>query len=110
MAGNGNVEPLVDYGTLEALRRNHPGWRLLAADHAPLVVSFLYRTFIRPNLRSIAQPELASRLEDYLYHLREQLGEDSFPRNADRYLDDWASDAQAWLRKFYTADSDEAHF
>jgi hypothetical protein len=110
MAGNGNVEPLVDYGTLEALRRNHPGWRLLAADHAPLVVSFLYRTFIRPNLRSIAQPELASRLEDYLYHLREQLGEDSFPRSADRYLDDWASDAQAWLRKFYPADSDEAHF
>jgi uncharacterized protein DUF3375 len=110
MAGKGEVEPLVDYGTLEALRRNHPGWRLLAADHAPLVVSFLYRTFIRPNLRSIAQPELASRLEDYLYHLRERLGEDSFPRSADRYLDDWASDTQAWLRKYYPADSDEAHF
>ena len=32
-------EPLInlDYNTLEALRRQHPAWRLLAADYARLV-------------------------------------------------------------------------
>ena len=28
---------IPDYSTLEALRRQHPAWRLLAAEHAPLV-------------------------------------------------------------------------
>lgn len=40
-------EPLIklDYATLDALRRQHPAWRLLAAEHAPLVASFLHRAF-----------------------------------------------------------------
>ena len=29
----------LDYATLDALRRNHPGWRLLLADSAPLRTS-----------------------------------------------------------------------
>jgi hypothetical protein len=91
----------MDYRTLDTMRRSHPSWRLLAADNAPLVVSFLYQSFIQPNLRTFPQQELVSRLEDYLYHLREQLGETVFPNPAIRYLDDWASNAHAWLRKYY---------
>jgi hypothetical protein len=34
----------LDYSTLDALRREHPAWRLLVADHAPLIASFLRRT------------------------------------------------------------------
>ena len=67
------------YHGLEALRRTHPAWRLLRADHAPLVIGFLNATFIASNRRTIAQAELASRLEDYLYLLREKgLGDDAF--------------------------------
>src|SRR5215471_8844150 len=77
----------MDYGTLETLRRRHPAWRLLMADHAPLVVSFLHDTFIQPNVRTLSQPELAGRLEDYLYALRIDLGEQAFPRDAAYYLD-----------------------
>lgn len=72
----------MDYATLETLRRIHPAWRLLAADHAPLIVSFLHRHFIVPNLRTLPQQELAARLEDHLSHLREQLGDHLFLRAA----------------------------
>jgi len=100
----------MDYGTLETLRRRHPAWRLLVADHAPLIVSFLHDTFIRPNVRTLSQPDLAMRLEDYLYSLRADLGEEMFPREASHYLDIWASDEHAWLRKYYPPNSDEVHF
>jgi len=100
----------MDYRTLETLRRRHPAWRLLNADHAPLIASFLHEIFIRPNLRTLSQPELATRLEDYLFALRADLGEDAFPREAAHYLDIWASDEHAWLRKYYPPNSDEVHF
>jgi len=102
----------MDYGALETLRQAHPAWRLLRADHAPLIVSFLFRTFIQPNLRSLPQPELAARLDDHLHHVRARLadGDDRFPRPAAEYLDDWASDERAWLRKYYPADADEPHY
>ncbi len=100
----------LDYFTLDRIRRQHPAWRLLMAAHAPLIVSFLQRAFIEPNARVLSQSELASRLEDMLYQLRESLGDDAFPKTAGQYLDDWAQDDKGWLRKFYPADSDEPHF
>jgi len=100
----------MDYHSLENMRQQHPAWRLLMADHAPLVISFLHDTYIGPNVRTLSQPELAARLDDYLYALRADLGEQTFPRNAAYYLDHWASDDRAWLRKYYPPDSDEPHF
>ncbi len=100
----------LDYFTLDRLRQQHPAWRLLQAGHAPLIASFLYRAFIEPNERVLAQSELATRLEDQLYQLREILGDDAFPKAALAYLDDWAQDDKGWLRKFYPAGSDEPHF
>ncbi|MDA8425173.1 MAG: DUF3375 domain-containing protein [Treponema sp.] len=100
----------LDFNIVDGLRRNHPAWRLLLAEHAPLIVSFLNRAFIKPNARGIEQSRLASLLEDELFRLRETRGEEAFPRGAADYLDDWAQDAKGWLRKYYPADSDEAHY
>lgn len=100
----------MDYRTLEQLRKSNPAWRLLVADNAPMIVSFLYKTFIQPNVRTMSQPDLSSHLADYLYGLRERLGEESFPRRAEQYLDDWASDNRGWLRKYYPPGNDEAHY
>lgn len=61
----------LDYTTLEMQRRRHPAWRLLAADSAPLVASFLHRVFVVPNVRVMAQSNLVESLEDTLYGLRE---------------------------------------
>ena len=100
----------MDFQTLDALRRRHPAWRLLVADNAPLVASFLHRSFVEPNVRTIARQELVAKLDDYLFHLRERLGEDAFPRAAGEYLDEWAADERGWLRKYYPPDRDEPHF
>ncbi|SDW37123.1 DUF3375 domain-containing protein [Nitrosomonas communis] len=100
----------LDYATLDLLRQNHPAWRLLRSDHAPLVASFLQRVFIVPNVRVMAQADLSEALEDELFALRERLGADAFPKSALEYLNDWASTEKGWLRKFYTSGSDEPHF
>lgn len=100
----------MDYQTLDTLRQNHPAWRLLRADHAALIGSFLHRTFIKPNVRTLAESELVRRLEDYLFHLRRELGEHVFPLGSNAYLDNWSSDKHGWLRKYYASDSDEPSF
>lgn len=100
----------MDYDWLIALRRQHPGWRLLAADHGPLVAAFLHRSFLASNQRTLAEAELASRLEDFLFALRQQLREDAFPKAARAYLNDWAGDERGWLRKYYPPGDDEPHY
>ena len=100
----------LDYATLDTLRRSHPAWRLLLADHAPLVASFLQRVFVLPNVRGMAQAELVSKLEDELFHLRQSQGDTAFPKPAATYLEDWTQETRGWLRKYYPPGSDEAHF
>ena len=92
------------------LRDNSPPWRLLRADHAPLVLSFLHQVFVEQNVRSIPAAELASRLDDELYALNERDGEPrKFPKPAKAYLDDWAAPEAGWLRKYYPEGTDEPH-
>lgn len=100
----------LDFHTLSALRAQHPAWRLLAAEHAPLVASFLHRVFIVPNVRVMPQSDVVEALEDTLFGLRERLGEQTFPKPAREYLTDWAANDKGWLRKFYPPGSDEPHF
>lgn len=100
----------LNYFTLEQLRKSHPAWRLLCAQHAPLVASFLQRVFITPNVRNLPQAMLVEALEDELYGLREQMGPEVFPGSAQSYLNDWAENDKGWLRKFYPPGTDEPHF
>jgi hypothetical protein len=99
----------MNYEHLTNLRKTHPAWRLLRSDHAPLVVGFLYHNFVRTNVRTLGEQDLTSLLDDYLYHLRQSLGEDAFPRPAREYLRNWAEDAQGWLRRYYPPETDEPH-
>lgn len=100
----------LDYTTLELLRQNHPAWRLLRAQHAPLVAGFLHRVFIASNVRILSQADLVEALEDELFALREHAGVQAFPGSAQSYLNDWAENDKGWLRKFYPAGTDEPHF
>lgn len=99
----------MDYDDIDALRRTDPAWRLLRAEHAPLLLSFLGQVFVDENVRGIAASELVDRLDDELYALNERLGEGTFPRRAKDYLDEWANSESGWLRKYY-ADKDETQF
>ncbi|NLY65636.1 MAG: DUF3375 domain-containing protein [Alcaligenaceae bacterium] len=100
----------MDYQQLVSLRQHHPAWRLLRADNAPLIISFLQQAFVGPNQRSLEQANLASKLDDLIYSLHQSLGQTLFPRAASAYLDDWADNSNGWLRKFYPPGSDEAHY
>jgi flagellar motility protein MotE (MotC chaperone) len=95
------------------LRENSPAWRLLRADNAPLVLSFLHRVFVADNVRSISATELASRLDDELYAISQREGERGgrrYPKPAKAYLDDWAAPEAGWLRKYYPEAADEPHY
>src|SRR5262249_9681105 len=100
----------MDYEFLTHLRRNHPAWRLLAADQAPFVIGFLYHGYVRTNIRALSEPEAVSRLDDYLHSLRERHGEQAPARAAREYLADWAHNDRGWLRRFYPPNSDEPHY
>jgi hypothetical protein len=71
----------MQFDQLESLRRQHPAWRLLRADNAPLILSFLGTVFVDENVRSISAAELEAWLDDALYVLNERLGERAFPKS-----------------------------
>jgi hypothetical protein len=103
---------VVSFDEVAWLRDKSPAWRLLRADHAPLILSFLHQVFVAENVRSISTAELASRLDDELYALNERAGPDEpkrFPKAARAYLDDWAAPEAGWLRKYYPEGTDEPH-
>lgn len=100
----------LNHTTLTTLRDRHPAWRLLASKHAPLVASFLHRVFVAPNVRVMNEADLAESLEDELFALREQYGQEAYPKAALEYLNDWATPDKGWLRKFYKPGTDEAQF
>ena len=101
---------VLSFDEVAWLRDNSPAWRLLRADDAPLVLSFLHQVFVAENVRSIPAAGLASRLEDELYALNQRDGEaKKFPKPPKAYVDDWAAPEAGWLRKYYPEGTDEPH-
>jgi hypothetical protein len=100
----------MNYDEIERLRESHPAWSLLRSPNAALILSFLARVFIDPNVADLPAATVASELDDELYALNQRFGPDRFPRLATEYLDDWAAPERGWLHKFYPAGSDEAHY
>lgn len=100
----------LDFYYLNQLKKNNPAWRLLQADHAPLIASFLDRAFVQTNERVLAQSQLASILDDVLFQLKDEGGSPLFSKSAMSYLDDWSQNSKGWLRKFYLQGSDEPHY
>lgn len=98
----------MEHGHLQRLQ-GHPAWRLLKAETAPLIVSFLDHAFLKNNTRSIRQSQIAAQLEDHLFHLNPSL-ESPYLRPAMDYLDDWARGENAFLRKYYPTKGEEPEF
>lgn len=99
----------MDYDELARLRELDPGWKLLRADTAPMVIAFLHHVFVEGNLRSVPEERLIELLDDELYALNENLGERKYPKAPKAYLDDWTHADRQWLRKFYPEDGDQPH-
>ena len=100
----------MKYDEIVRLRSHHPAWVLLRSNNVALVLSFLGRVYVDGNASGIPASDLADLLDDELFALNQRLGDDTFPRSASAYLDDWASSEHGWLRKYYPAGADEAYF
>ncbi len=101
----------MEFEAIEALRDKHPAWRLLRAQTAPLILSFLGAHFVEGNRGATSAGELAAALDDQLHLLNAGDPETPrFPRPPLDYLEDWSSTQSGWLRRFYPAGSDEVHY
>ena len=64
----------LDYDNLRTFR---PAWRLLRADHALWIASFLQRVFVVLNVLGMSAADLTEMLEDEICALRQRVGPES---------------------------------
>ena len=95
------------YGDLETMRRLNPAWRLLRADHAPFVISFLHRAFLATSRRQIPESLFLGQLEDHLAGVRATAHADDYGLSARAYLDKWSSTEYGWVRVSFELGNDE---
>lgn len=92
-----------DYLAIKMARESN-AWKLLRADYAPLVLSFLDREFISQNRRRIPKHELEEKLEIYLGSLRAHEDENTlFGKDKDKLPEDYRDHLRylvknGWLR------------
>ncbi|MGO1287971.1 MAG: DUF3375 domain-containing protein [Cellulosimicrobium funkei] len=105
----------MQHDDVDSLRRSSAAWRLLRADTAPLVLSFLGTLFVEDNVRAIPESELVARLDDHLWAVdgraaRASGTEPRYPRAPQAYVDHWTHPDQSWLRAWYPPGSAEPHY
>lgn len=104
----------MDYEEIDALRARHPAWRLLRANNASLILSFLGDFFVQNNRGASSASVVAAALDDQLYALNREAGGDEgdhrFPKDPHAYLEDWSATEAGFLRRFYPAGDDEVHY
>ena len=83
--------------------RNEPHWRLLAADHGPVIISILQGQFIEKNERTIPASLFYERINCDLEAMRAR-GED-LPKAAQAYAADWLGDG--YLMRHFPAGARE---
>lgn len=96
----------MDYDQLVYDLQHVPSIRLLNADNAALIISFLYQQFKQEQRIAIALAELTERLSNTLEMLNEQMA-DRYPRSAQSYLTEWADEQHRFIRITTPASSDQ---
>ena len=96
----------MDFDQLAYDLQHAPGIRLLKADHAALIISFLHRQFKQEQRIAIPLTELSERLANTLETLNEQ-EPTSYPRPAHSYLTEWADELHRFIRITTPANSDK---
>lgn len=100
----------MDVAMIETLQVKHPAWRLLRANNAPLILSFLGAHFVDANLGATPAGQIVSALDEHLFALRHSSAEAQYANDASSYLDSWSAPESCWLRRFYPPNSDEVHY
>lgn len=71
--------------------------KLITANNAPLIISFLFNSFKQNNLVTIPEKDLTALLSDHLYGISQT--EDRYSRQPKEYLTDWTN--SGFLRKYF---------
>lgn len=87
----------IDEERLEWDLEHSPSVRLLKADHAPLIISFLHQQFKYTQRVAIPLLELTEQLEGYLESVHERDAE-RFVRSAQTYITEWADQQHQFIR------------
>ncbi len=82
--------------------QNAPSIKLLKADHAALIIGFLYNQFKYTQRVAVPLAELVEQLDDYL----EEHATDGYPRTAQAYISTWADPQHQFLRIAVYSNSD----
>jgi uncharacterized protein DUF3375 len=77
--------------------QNAPSIKLLKADNAALIVSFLYQQFKRAQRVTVPLPELVEQLEGALEHVNER-APGRYARGAQTYITEWADEEHRFIR------------
>lgn len=95
----------MSFENLSALRQFNPAWRLLSADNAGFICSFLNQEFIQKNVRELSESRLMVKLDDYITDT--SFFEDREISSKD-LLTTWTE--KGWLRRFFINKTDEIHY
>ena len=99
-----------DYQSVKSLRLENSAWKLLCADQAPLIISFLNVAFIKRGITYASETDLVERLRDLIFTIEDQYG-DKFEQDPLDYLLKWSSDQCGFLSRAYLkADSNECYY
>ncbi len=97
-----------DYDDLSNLRHYNETWKLLNAEHAPLILAFLQQAFISRGVSVAPESELCQILENVIFTATN--GSSTFTNEPTAYLTEWSSDSKRWLRRTYKSGSDEPFY
>jgi len=90
----------MTFEKIELLLKNNTTVKMITVDNAPLIISFLFKSFkqTQNNLlfNSTTERDLTSLLDDYLFVINQN--EDIYPKKAKEYLTDWTN--AGFLRKY----------
>lgn len=92
----------MKYDKVKWLFENDITIRLIRADNAPLIISFLHLSFKQQNRITYPEKELEALLGDYLFGLNQV--ETLYPSTPKQYLLKWTE--QGFLRRYYESDDD----
>lgn len=87
----------MTHDNLTTLFKNHNSFRIIRADTAPLILSFLNQVFKEDNKSSIREQQLTIQLEDFLIGLKKD-NESQYSKAAKEYLKDWADKGFVYRR------------
>ena len=97
-----------DYDDLASLRHYNQTWKLLNAEHAPLILSFFNEAFVKRGVTIAPESELCQILENVIFLATD--GNRLFTKPASSYLTEWSSESKRWLRRTYRGGSDEPYY